>query len=62
MEVDAEDEGGGLTPPQRGGGKITCVPIQEHTDVMVVSGGFVTQRQHDQSQLYVLKTDDDGRE
>ncbi len=50
-EVDAEYEGGGLTPPPCGGGKITFVPIQQHTDVMVVSGGLL-----DAGKLYVLKT------
>ena len=54
-DVDAEDEGGGLTPPKRGRAEIKGVPIQEHTDVMVVSGGMSALRKNDEPQRYVLQ-------
>jgi hypothetical protein len=54
---NAEDEGGGLTPLPRDSGKITCVPIQQHTNVMVVSGGMVAERKNRaESEWHVLKT------
>ena len=53
-EVNADDEVGGLTPPQSGGTKIKCVPIQEHVDVIVVSGGMVAARKTGMPQRYML--------
>ena len=54
-DVDAEDEGGGLTPPKRGRAEIKGVPIQEHTNVMVVSGGMTALRKNDEPCQHVLQ-------